>query len=68
MDWRDMVGSKLMSPEEAVQVVEPGAQVMVAPINCTPFTLCQALYDRRHELTGVAHRPPRPALPLDPAG
>jgi len=26
---------------------------MVAPFTCTPFTLCGALYERRHELGGV---------------
>ena len=53
MNWREMVGDKLMSPEEAVKVVKSGDQVVVAPITCTPFTLCQALYERRHELQGV---------------
>ena len=53
MNWRDMVGGKLMTPAEAVSVVKSGDQVMVAPINCTPFTLCMALYDRRSELEGV---------------
>jgi acyl-CoA hydrolase len=53
MDWRDMVGSKLMSPQEAVQVVKSGDRVAAAPINCTPHTLCQALYDRRQDLTDV---------------
>jgi len=48
-----MVGDKLMSPQEAVRVVKSGDQVMVGVINVTPFTLCQALYDRRSELKGV---------------
>ena len=53
MDWRQMVDDKLMSPQEAIQAVKPGDQVMVAPINGTPYTLCQALYDRRQELWGM---------------
>ncbi len=53
MDWREAAGKKLVSPQEAVQAVKPGAQVMVAPFTCTPFTLCGALYERRHELRGV---------------
>ncbi len=63
MDWREMVGSKLMSPREAVQVVRSGDQVAVAAINCTPFTLCQALYDRRSELEGVHVYHPAPLFP-----
>ena len=53
MNWRDMVGSKLMTPAEAVSAVKSGDQVMVGIINCTPYTLCQALYDRRSELEGI---------------
>ena len=53
MDWRQMVDDKLMSPQEAIQAVKPGDKVMVAPINGTPYTLCQALYDRRQELWGM---------------
>ena len=53
MNWREMVSNKLMSPSEAVQAVKSGDQVAVAAINCTPFTLCEALYDRRDELSGV---------------
>ena len=63
MDWRQMVGSKLMSPQEAVQAVKLGDQVMVAPINGTPFTLCQALYDRRTELRGMRIDHPAPLFP-----
>ena len=33
--------------------MKPGDQVMVAPINGTPYTLCQALYERREELWGM---------------
>lgn len=63
MDWRESVGGKLMSPQEAVQVVKSGDQVMVAPINCTPFTLCQALHDRRHDLERVRIDHPAPLFP-----
>ena len=63
MNWRHTVGDKLMSPHDAVSVVKSGDQVMVAPINCTPFTLCQALYDRRSELTGVRIDHPAPLFP-----
>ena len=63
MNWREMVSGKLMSPAEAVQVVKSGDQVTVAAINCTPFTLCQALYDRRAELSGVRIDHPAPLFP-----
>ena len=63
MDWQRMVGDKLVSPQEAVQAVKPGDQVMVAPINGTPFTLCQALYDRRNELRGMRVDHPAPLFP-----
>ena len=63
MDWREMAGDKLMSPEEAVKVVGSGDQVGVAPINVTPFTLCQALYDRRSEQEEVHVYHPAPLFP-----
>jgi hypothetical protein len=47
MDWRKAVGGKLVSPEDAVREVQSGDQVTVAFYNCTPFTLCEALYERR---------------------
>ncbi len=60
MNWRDMVGGKLMTPAEAVSVVKSGDQVMVGAINCTPYTLCAALYDRRSELEAVRIDHPAP--------
>lgn len=53
MDWREAVADKLISPEEAVAGVKPGDRVTVAPFTTTPFTLCEALYERRHELSGL---------------
>jgi 4-hydroxybutyrate CoA-transferase len=53
MDWKEAVSDKLVTPEEAVAVVKPGDRVAAAPFTTTPFTLCQALYARRHELDGV---------------
>ena len=63
MSWREMVSDKLMSPAEAVQAVKSGDQVAVAAINCTPLTLCQALYERRAELSGVRIDHPAPLFP-----
>lgn len=63
MDWRQMVGNKLMSPEAAVEIVKPGDQVSVGFVNVTPFTLCQALYDRRAELDRIRVDHPAPLFP-----
>ena len=68
MDWRQMVEDKLMTPQEAGQLVKSGDQVMVAPINGTPYTLCQALYDRRGELENVRIDHPAPLFPWVPPG
>ena len=53
MDWRTQLGGKLVSAQEAVRAVKPGDTVGVAPFTCTPFTLCEALYERRGELHDV---------------
>ena len=63
MNWRNMVSDKLMSPAEAVQAVKSGDVVAISAINCTPFTLCQALYERRSELSGVRIDHPAPLFP-----
>ena len=63
MNWREMLSDKLMSPAEAVQAVKSGDVVAIAAINCTPFTLCQALYERRAELSGVRIDHPAPLFP-----
>ncbi len=58
MDWRAAVAGKLVSPEEAVAGIKSGDTVVASPFTCTPFTLCQALYQRRGELRGVhIHHP-----------
>ncbi|GBD12364.1 hypothetical protein HRbin24_00371 [bacterium HR24] len=58
MGWRETVAGKLVSPQEAVASIRSGDTVVAAPFTCTPYTLCQALYDRRAELRGVrVHHP-----------
>jgi len=61
MDWRQMAGDKLMSPQEAIQAVMPGDQVMVAPINgahpiryARPYTTAVKSYGA----CGLTTRPP----------
>ena len=63
MTWRSTVSDKLMSPAEAVQAVKSGDVVAISAINCTPFTLCQALYERRSELSDVRIDHPAPLFP-----
>ena len=55
MQWRDVVGDKLVSADEAVRTVQSGDVVNVAPYTTTPHTLCGALQDRarRDGLRGV---------------
>ncbi len=53
MDWQSQLGDKVMKPEQAVSGVSSGQRVAVAPFTCTPFTLCQALFDRGHQLENV---------------
>ncbi|HIN06714.1 MAG TPA: hypothetical protein EYM65_10850 [Dehalococcoidia bacterium] len=63
MDWRQMVGDKLMSPQDAVKEVKSGDKVSVGFVNVTPFTLCQALYDRGSQLENVRIDHPAPLFP-----
>ena len=63
MNWREMVSDKLMSPTDAVRAVKSGDTVAIAAINCTPYTLCQALYDKRAELSNVRVDHPAPLFP-----
>src|SRR5262249_23086723 len=46
-------GEKLVSPEEAVRIVKSGDTVAVATHMGAPALLCQALVDRRGELSNV---------------
>lgn len=38
MDWRASLPRKLLTPDEAVEVIAPGHHVGVAPYLCTPYT------------------------------
>ncbi len=55
MNWRDLCGNKLISSEEAVQNIQSGDTVAVAPYSTTPFTLCNALVDsaKKRGLKGI---------------
>ncbi len=49
MDWRDRLGSKLVSLERAVGLVESGQTLCVAPYTSSPITLCEGLKARARE-------------------
>jgi acyl-CoA hydrolase len=55
MRWQDRVGSKLVSPQNAVAGVGSGQTVGVGTYTCTPHTLCRALAERgrRGEIENV---------------
>lgn len=53
MDWRALCGEKLVSPEQALDLIQPSDRVFIAGLQGTPFTLCQALITRRAELRGL---------------
>ena len=46
MNWRDRLGSKLVSLESAVGQVASGQTVAVAPFTCSPMTHCRGLVER----------------------
>lgn len=53
MSWRERLGAKLVSPEDAVRLVESGNRIAVAPYVSTPVTLCEALRARAGELERI---------------
>lgn len=53
MDWQALCGKKLVSPEQALDIIQPTDRVFIAGLQGTPFTLCQALITRRAELRGL---------------
>lgn len=53
IDWRDRLGDKLVSREDAVSRIGSGATVAVAPFQGTPYGLCEALAARLSALDGL---------------
>ena len=53
MDWRTRYADKLVTVEEAVQVVNSGDTVYVGMFNSTPETVASALLARKDELRDV---------------
>ena len=55
MSWRDRCGPKLVDVSQAIDRVNSGDTIAVAPFTVTPFTLCNALIERgrRGEISNV---------------
>ncbi|MEO0077535.1 MAG: GNAT family N-acetyltransferase [candidate division WOR-3 bacterium] len=53
--WRDKYGSKLMSPDKALEVLRPGQRVFIGSACGTPQLLVQALADRPIEDVEIVH-------------
>ena len=46
MNWREMCGEKLVTPEQALSILRPTDRVFIAGFLGTPFSLCQALLEK----------------------
>ena len=46
LDWRSRCGGKLVPLESAMERVQSGQTVAVAPYTCSPTTLCHGLIER----------------------
>lgn len=53
MDWRALCGEKLVAAKQALEVIQPSDRVFIAGLQSTPFTLCQALVERKEALRGL---------------
>jgi acyl-CoA hydrolase len=53
VDWRQQVAPRLMSPAEAMQIVESGDVVWMGGLSSVPVTLCEGLMARADELADV---------------
>ena len=53
VDWRPQVADRLMSPPEAMGIVQSGDVVWMGGLGSVPVTLCQGLTARTNELKDV---------------
>lgn len=51
--WRDLLGEKLTTPDDAVSAVKAGDRVVIGMMHLTPLQLCRALARRHQELRDV---------------
>jgi 4-hydroxybutyrate CoA-transferase len=52
-DWRERLGAKLVTPEDAVARIKSGDRITTSIAHATPFTLCNALAARLMEIDGT---------------
>jgi 4-hydroxybutyrate CoA-transferase len=52
-NWRTQLGTKLVSPEVAVEHIKSGDRITLSIAQVTPFTLCAALAGRLMEIENV---------------
>lgn len=53
-NWRERYAAQLVSPQEAVRLVQPGDSVWMGVLNSVPVALCDALAARASDLPGVS--------------
>ncbi|MEO0074112.1 MAG: 4-hydroxybutyrate CoA-transferase, partial [candidate division WOR-3 bacterium] len=54
-DWRDRYGSKIVTPERALEVLKPGQRVFIGSACGTPQKLVQALAEKPVEDVEIVH-------------
>jgi 4-hydroxybutyrate CoA-transferase len=52
-DWRERLGAKLVTSEDAVARIKSGDRITTSIAHATPFTLCNALAARLMEIDGT---------------
>ncbi len=52
-DWREQLGTKLVTPEDAIAHIKSGDRITTSIAHATPFTLCHALAARLMEIEGT---------------
>ena len=53
MNWQSLCGDKLVTPEQAISLIQPTDKVYIAGIQATPFALCHALVEQKQALRGL---------------
>lgn len=53
MNWRELCGEKLVTPERALQAIRSTDRVVTGGMQATPFTLCKTLLHKREEFRGL---------------
>jgi len=69
MGWQDICPDKVLSPQQAAKLVKSGDRVVIGGASRQPGFICQALAERKDELTNVTivsmHSGPYPWLQPD---